>query len=59
MDEFFTNYLRLIPETIVKGNLSAAGLLRIIMNSNAKSLQNLNHIHGRFRMNLINKAWDK
>ncbi len=59
MDEFFADYLGFIPETIVKGYLSATGLLRIIMNSYTKSLQNFYHIHGRFRVHLINKAGNK
>jgi hypothetical protein len=59
VNEFFANTFAHVPITGIESGLSAAGLFGIVVYSHVKFLQNLHHVFGGVRKNLVNKAGDK
>ena len=55
-DELFAQFPGLFPEAGIERHLSAAGLVFVVVDLNPEFFKDPDHVHTRFRVNLIDKT---
>lgn len=59
LEKLLAHFLSLIPETAVESHLAAACLVAVEIYGDIKLLEDFNHVHPGFRVNLVHKAGDE